>query len=361
MRVGKIISNRHNLTYVQVRRDNKDKDMDKGMHKNKNKNMDKDGSDKERYSIVTGSSLFAKNLHCYLYHCPQQQDLSAPTIFNETLSHSLPSPTVKPRVLTYRGIDFQKKTGDGFGSVEWFSSSSSSSSSSSIETKTRYRYVGYFVNNLCHGYGILYRIQQRPQPQPPHGNSNGNSNVKLYSGEWKHGLRDGYGMAWYDSASDNNDDHNNNQEDETSQPQGTYYEGRWKEGLWNGNGRLVTKVASYHGGFRNGRFHGFGICVRRQAVLSDVNLNVNVNDNVNNNDNVNDNVDVFVGNSQEGVAHGRGFVSRSGEKYWGDFWNNLRHGHRTVVYPDQSVYSGPWIHDRPEGPHGVLLASRQCP
>ncbi|XP_055548520.1 MORN repeat-containing protein 3-like [Wyeomyia smithii] len=112
-------------------------------------------------------------------------------------------------------------------------------------------YEGEWRNGLRHGYGIVYRKMPDTEMY-----------VKVYAGDWqndrKHGLgikyyangkylgfweddqRSGHGFMWFDN--------------------GNFYMGEWQADRFGGFGVFLSACGNrYHGQFRDGKKHGEGI------------------------------------------------------------------------------------------------------
>ena len=85
---------------------------------------------------------------------------------------------------------------------------------------------------------------------------------------------------------------------------GTVYKGSWLNDKRDGKGILIiyTDPKKYEGGFKNGKFHGYG-----ELICND------------------------------------------GEFYRGNWFDGVRNGWGIQIYPDNSKYHGDWKNDKKHG------------
>ncbi|XP_058819772.1 MORN repeat-containing protein 3-like [Topomyia yanbarensis] len=112
-------------------------------------------------------------------------------------------------------------------------------------------YEGEWKNGLRHGYGIVYRKELDT-----------NLYVKVYVGAWRNGQKHGLGIKYYKDGKylglwekDQRSGHGfmwfNN---------GSFYMGEWSRDLFSGSGVfLETNGNRYYGQFDGGRKHGEGV------------------------------------------------------------------------------------------------------
>jgi hypothetical protein len=117
------------------------------------------------------------------------------------------------------------------------------------------------------------------------------------------------------------------------------YDGPCVNGLAEGEGR-ARGIATYEGGFKAGKKHGVGV----KAWPSG---------------------DRYAGAFVEDRKEGRGTYTWGrgqwqGERYVGQYLNDLRHGTGTYTWPTGDVYAGPWTEDRIAGyATPMMLAQRK--
>lgn len=117
------------------------------------------------------------------------------------------------------------------------------------------------------------------------------------------------------------------------------YAGPCVNGLAEGEGR-ASGVASYVGGFKAGRKHGYGVKSWPNG-------------------------DRYAGEFVEGRKEGRGVYSWGrgpwrGERYEGQYLDDKRHGEGIYTWPTGDVYEGPWLEDRIAGyATPMMLAQRK--
>jgi hypothetical protein len=117
------------------------------------------------------------------------------------------------------------------------------------------------------------------------------------------------------------------------------YTGPCVNGLAEGEGR-ASGVASYVGGFKAGRKHGYGVKSWPNG-------------------------DRYAGEFVEGRKEGRGVYSWGrgpwrGERYEGEYRDDKRHGEGIYTWPTGDVYEGPWVEDRIAGyATPMMLAQRK--
>jgi hypothetical protein len=103
------------------------------------------------------------------------------------------------------------------------------------------RYDGYFAGGKANGYGF----QTIPWP------GMGHNMVADYSGDWRNGLRNGFGRLWIPLNH------------EKYRPNHSIYEGGWKDGRAFGFGKLEIHEKDqsqwWEFGFNEGLLHGYGV------------------------------------------------------------------------------------------------------
>lgn len=125
------------------------------------------------------------------------------------------------------------------------------------------KYEGDFKNGLRHGYGLMaFNTSDRYKGDWKNGVPDGNGSLfynegEYYEGEFKNGLRHGTGTI--------------------TSPTDNRYTGEWQQDLPHGNGTITYKSgSSFEGSFVNGQRHGQGIFHdingKRYAVTFDNNI-----------------------------------------------------------------------------------------
>lgn len=155
------------------------------------------------------------------------------------------------------------------------------------------------------------------------------SDESAYVGEWYKGKRYGRGVCYKD---------------------GGILEGYWVSGFLHHKGRIIySDGSSYEGGFDLMRRHGHGQFMSR------------------------DGQEVYTGNWEYGVKHGKGTETlgdvtyrgwfdraertgesvvlewRNGDRYEGAMVRGMKHGYGTYVWSSGEEYVGNWVEDRKEG------------
>lgn len=142
------------------------------------------------------------------------------------------------------------------------------------------QYTGQWTNGKMHGYGCI---------EYPDG--------RVYIGQLDTNVVSGYGRLICSGSS--------------------FYEGSFADGKFNGFGMLKTSHSDiYEGYFRNGLKHGMGIA--------------------------NENNRTYIGEFGDGVKRGYGVLddSDSGEKYMGQFAENVRSSHGLCITVDGRYFEG---------------------
>ena len=186
-------------------------------------------------------------------------------------------------------------------------------------------YEGEFKNNKYNGQGILFRNRDIKGL---------NYDRPLYSGHFKKGMRDGYGVEY----------------DESNQ---AVYKGNWVRNKRSGHGwELSNGIQVYMGNFRinkrNGKgeeFYSDGLCKKYKGGFRlgkyEGHGTLFYKDQDGNNEQ-------YVGEWKNGLAHGKGkyYVDKKLE-YDGDWIKDKRHGQGTVYKDDEVLYTGKWFKDKP--------------
>jgi hypothetical protein len=182
-----------------------------------------------------------------------------------------------------------------------------------------------------------------------------------YTGEWKNGMRDGYGiLVWKDISKYIGEfvDNKVSGFGKFYYEEGDTYTGYWVNFQANGVGIFkTTKDASYQGYWLNDKQDSFGIenWPRGSSYTGEYKngnkegiglLNFEGNGG-------------YEGQFEEGSISGIGtFYFNDNRKYEGEWLNNKMHGHGIITWPDGKFFEGQFIDDRKEG-FGVFYSSRK--
>lgn len=181
-----------------------------------------------------------------------------------------------------------------------------------------YRYEGQFANDLPNGTGSLFCL-------------NADASY-IYSGEWKNGLRHGYGDAVYS----NGDSYFGELKDDAYNGVGRYryangdvYDGDWVNNLPSGKGQYLSHTFKYGGDWLDGWIHGFG-----RIDFS--------------------NGDIYEGDFCEGKKCGQGLYQYSnGNVYEGEFYDDKINGLGVFTFADGNRYEGEFLNGKIYG-NGTL-------
>ena len=152
-----------------------------------------------------------------------------------------------------------------------------------------YKYKGFFVNNLFHGYGLIQK-----------------EGGYLYYGEFRNGIQTGFGVELTDV--------------------GTYI-GLFLNGKFQGYGEYKSKSKKYYykGGYRDGQKEGLGHLVY-------------------------DDGSQYLGNFKQNKMAGIGFYYwYVGHKYYGSWKDDKMHGRGKYVWQTGDTYIGPYENDKKHG------------
>jgi hypothetical protein len=110
-----------------------------------------------------------------------------------------------------------------------------------------------------------------------------------YDGNWKLGLKFGYGKMFYNSGSE--------------------YQGEWKNNYRHGKGAMIWENEEFVGEWRNGTQEGYGVYTWKVDQMNNTRCNK------------------FEGQWRNGKRHGLGIYKYSdGSVYEGQFLDNMKHG-----------------------------------
>lgn len=164
-------------------------------------------------------------------------------------------------------------------------------------------YLGQYKNGLKHGYGKLVTADGRLYEG--YWNQNiGTGKVRIidentYEGDWRNGLKEGQGREVTQAGDEYIGSFSNN----LRHGQGTYrkvtgdsYVGNFSNGKYDGQGKMLWKDGkSYEGGWSDGRIHGKGA-----------------------------------------------YIWVDGQKYIGEYINEVKEGYGEFYWADKKIYKGTW-------------------
>ncbi len=181
-----------------------------------------------------------------------------------------------------------------------------------------YQYEGQFLDDLPNGTGSLYNTNPESQ--------------YIYAGEWRNGLRQGYGDAIYS----NGDSYYGEWSEDKYQGVGRYryangdvYDGDWEDNLPSGTGQYFSESFKYGGEWLDGWIHGFG-----RMDFS--------------------NGDIYEGDFCEGKKCGQGLYQfANGNVYEGEFYDDQINGLGVFTFSDGNRYEGEFVNGKIHG-NGTL-------
>jgi len=188
------------------------------------------------------------------------------------------------------------------------------------------KYVGEYRDGMRHGFGVFTK-------------SNASANlspgelivISTYEGEWKDDSKCGEG-SFVKEYKDGDTHHSFGEKyvggwksdkyhggGKLTSSTGDIYDGDWKLGIKDGGGVMTyTNGNRYEGGMKDGEMHGKG----KYSV---------------------DGYGIFVGDFVNGVITGKGVFNYSnGEKYDGEWKDAKRHGKGVYTFSDGFEYNGLW-------------------
>ena len=161
----------------------------------------------------------------------------------------------------------------------------------------RYKYLGYYKNNKFHGYGILVK-----------------ENEELYYGEFREGLKNGFGYL---------------------QTKQYIYKGFFHADKKEGYGEYFNKEEgiNYCGNFINDKFNGYGFYYKENKFK-------------------------YIGNFIDGYLKGFGlYIWNNKEQYYGDWSDNKMNGIGIYFYKDGDIFIGNYLNDKKNG-KGIYLYNK---
>lgn len=160
--------------------------------------------------------------------------------------------------------------------------------------------------------------------------------IKFYKGDYKAGVRDGYGAIYYD----NGDSYKGNWVNGEKQGQGSYYyifskstfTGDWDKNQKHGQGALtLANGDSVEGAWIKDSLQASHVTIRYS------------------------NGETYEGAMKAGKRHGQGTVTyTSSSTYWGGWRDDLREGKGVLTFKDRSFFEGVFKNDYTAG-YGVLV------
>jgi len=171
-------------------------------------------------------------------------------------------------------------------------------------------YVGNFKEGMRNGYGELTYSQFKCK--------------LLYKGFWKSSVKQGYGT---ELMIDRNH---------------TYkYEGDWKDNLFDGIGFLKNKNSEYAGEFRKGKKDGYGFKLFGNGDTYDGYFKMNLFNGFGIYTYASS--EVYLGHFQNGFRHGEGtFLHTNGDKYSGNFLLGDKDGKGIMTWENGEARQGVW-------------------
>lgn len=154
-------------------------------------------------------------------------------------------------------------------------------------------------------------------------------NGAIYTGEWKNGVKDGFGVQNW--------------------PDGSVYEGEWKNDKASGKGKLIHGDGDvYEGEWSDDKANGHGVYIHSNGAKftglwkDDKQHGLGV-------ENWPDGAR-YEGEYVEGKKCGKGKLSfADGSHYEGEFFNNDIHGYGVYIWPDDKKYEGFWVKNKMHG------------
>jgi len=153
-----------------------------------------------------------------------------------------------------------------------------------------------------------------------------------YEGEWKDGLRDGYGV-WTGTR---NEKYSGKWTADKRNGKGKYedsyytYEGAWVNDRKEGTGIIFYKNGdSYMGPWKNDQRHGTGVYTKANGLGK------------------------YTGEWDDNVKKGKGAMKDPNGTYDGDWVNNMRHGEGAFTSSNGDLDMGKWKEDKRNGIHKI--------
>lgn len=136
-----------------------------------------------------------------------------------------------------------------------------------------------------------------------------------YIGEWKKGVRHGFGEGSCECKSVEG-----------------IYQGEWKNGKPGGQGKFLTKKFTFDGSWKDGHRHGFGDYHTERLR--------------------------YVGDWLDDKKNGYGIITYDdGTRYEGEWEKDQRQGFGVCRYPDGSIYTGEWADNQRQGTGTSIYAN----
>eukprot|EP01103_Thecamoeba_quadrilineata_P000668 TRINITY_DN10582_c0_g1_i1.p1 TRINITY_DN10582_c0_g1~~TRINITY_DN10582_c0_g1_i1.p1 ORF type:complete len:1268 (+),score=236.37 TRINITY_DN10582_c0_g1_i1:202-3804(+) len=199
-----------------------------------------------------------------------------------------------------------------------------------------FRYYGGWVRDLREGQGE-YRLDRTGL---------------VYNGQWKEGKKHGQGRQTFSDGSVYDGQWAEDKHEGTGKysfSNGDIYDGNWSADTRHGTGTMTFSEGS--------RYHGLWVKDRRQGRGTFTSSSGDVYDGDWKDDRRHGtgkytspaNKSRYDGEWQCDVRQGKGVLVDSTGFFKGNFFNDLRHGSGTLIYPDSSTYTGSWYNGRKNG------------
>jgi len=183
----------------------------------------------------------------------------------------------------------------------------------------KFRYAGYFKDNLFHGLGILekengwiYKGEFRDNVSNGYGIEISDSG--RYEGFWINGRYQGYGEFYYTNKNGNSG-------------KNLEYKGGYYNGVRDGIGIISFEDGGkYFGSFKKNKMNGVGLFEWKQGHK-------------------------YYGTWKNDKMNGKGkYKWKNGDMYIGEYENDLRHGKGEYVFAkNDSILKGQWVEGKKEG------------
>jgi len=131
------------------------------------------------------------------------------------------------------------------------------------------------------------------------------------------------------------------------------YDGEWVQDLKHGNGRQILGQKQYSGGFRQGKYEGFGVLVDEEGGIYEGDWKMGLQNGMGHWHSPEGTV--YRGEFLDGEFHGQGqLILSNGETYVGHFQKGKKHGLGEYFYEDGEIYKGMFYDDNKHG-RGTII------